>query len=433
MTRPEPPDPRLINLLGGDALAALRRRLRRHFEHTDPAEAPGRLRLSSLAAHEHAVLASFLGRPPRASNSLQIDIAAIDARLRDAGIAPSLRHALTQLDGPIAHRASTVAATQARWATVVSGCAHAGLSRHLGTAAGLGLLKRLARQDADAASRLCERAEAVLQHLPAAGLPRAQLAAQTLGDAHALDGGQPTATLVLAVCRQRGAASPVAADTGDTGIDSTADPATDDDAEETTREVWARVGVLVNELARPALFLNLPVLADDLSPSPPGEPGYASLRRLLRQPPRWHVAGRDVFVCENPNLVAIAAQHLGARCAPLVCTDGMPAAAQRTLLAQLAAAGARLRYHGDFDWPGIAIANRVLQTFGARPWRFRAADYHAVVQVKTAQAHRLSQSPVLASWDEALTVLMRQHGVAIAEEAVADGLLVDLGSSEPLP
>lgn len=101
-----------------------------------------------------------------------------------------------------------------------------------------------------------------------------------------------------------------------------------------------------------------------------GEPGYLSLRRLLRSPPAWAVADVTVYVCENPNLMAIAADRVGARCAPLVCTDGMPAAAQRTLLAQLAQAGARLRYHGDFDWAGLRIANHVMRTWEARPWRF---------------------------------------------------------------
>ena len=74
-----------------------------------------------------------------------------------------------------------------------------------------------------------------------------------------------------------------------------------------------------------------------------GEPVHLSLRRLLRRPPPWDVAGREVFVCENPNIVAIAADRLGTTCAPLACTDGMPFAAQQTLLAQLAASGARLR------------------------------------------------------------------------------------------
>ena len=36
--------------------------------------------------------------------------------------------------------------------------------------------------------------------------------------------------------------------------------------------------------------------------------------------------------------------------------------------------GATLRYHGDFDWPGITIANAMI-AHGCRPWRFAAADY----------------------------------------------------------
>jgi hypothetical protein len=49
-----------------------------------------------------------------------------------------------------------------------------------------------------------------------------------------------------------------------------------------------------------------------------------------------------VFVCENPNIAAIAADRLGA-------------------------AGARLLYHGDFDWAGLVIANFVMREFGAEP------------------------------------------------------------------
>lgn len=50
-----------------------------------------------------------------------------------------------------------------------------------------------------------------------------------------------------------------------------------------------------------------------------------------------------------------------------MCTDGMPAAAQRVILRQLAAAGGRLRYHGDFDWAGVRIGNYVMRECGARP------------------------------------------------------------------
>src|SRR6185312_7691350 len=132
---------------------------------------------------------------------------------------------------------------------------------------------------------------------------------------------------------------------------------------ERLREVWARAGVSVSELARPALFLNLPVPVGGRHVWIAGEPGYLSLRQLLRQPSIWAVAGCRIHVCENPDIVAIAADRLGASCAPLVCTDGMPAAAQRILLDQLAAAGARLCYHGDYDWPGIGIGNFVMRTW----------------------------------------------------------------------
>ncbi|WP_245428299.1 TIGR02679 family protein [Kumtagia ephedrae] len=169
---------------------------------------------------------------------------------------------------------------------------------------------------------------------------------------------------------------------------------------ERARDTWARAGVLVNELARPALFLNLPVRNAESGRWLPGEPAYASLRSLLRSPPSWDVADRTVHVCENPNLLAIAADRLGAGCAPLVCTDGMPAAAQRCLLSQLAQAGARLRYHGDFDWPGLRIGNHFMREHGAQPWRFGAADYLSAVRTTAAQS--LGGKAVEASWDGAL-------------------------------
>lgn len=84
---------------------------------------------------------------------------------------------------------------------------------------------------------LVEQTQVVLARLPAAALTRSQLAAQLLGDAHGLDPGNPVATLVLAVLRHARARED------------------DGEAEETVRELWAAAGVLVNELARPVLFL----------------------------------------------------------------------------------------------------------------------------------------------------------------------------------
>ncbi|MBU6260770.1 MAG: TIGR02679 family protein [Burkholderiales bacterium] len=392
-------DPRLQRLLGGDALAGLRARLRAAFERVAPDATPPPLRLTGLAVHEREALAALAARPPRVAASIRVDLVEAGARLAAAGLARNLRDALEQLDGPIRAVTAEREVRLAAWSALVDDEADAALRNWLAAPAGRGLLKRLAGGDATQAASLLTQARAVLSALPAPGWPRARLAAQTLGDAHALDDGQPAATLVLAALRHRREGEP-------------------DDDDESRRARWAAVGVSVNELARPALALNLRV-AD-------GEPVFYSLRRLLRAPLVESMQGRKVYVCENPNLVAIAADALGARCAPLVCTDGMPAAAQRTLLAQLARAGAELRYHGDFDWAGIAIANQVLRACGARPWHMEAADYESALAARTGIAAALTGTPVAPSWSMELGATMQHARQALAEEAVAGPLLIDL-------
>ncbi|MFT4432689.1 TIGR02679 family protein [Caballeronia sp. 15715] len=412
-----PVDARLERLLGGPMLSALRRRLRRTLGSREAGERAAAFRMTGLSPHEHEILASLMGKKPSISNSILLEIDLIDTALRRAGVAESLRNALEQLDGPIVHAPAVRAEAQARWADVAADALHEGLAGCLRTPLGMGLLKRLARQDPAMGVRLRERADAVLKRLPAAGLPRAQLAAQTLGDAHALDEGQPTASLVLAAWRQHEGRSmlPDAEDAFDTPP-----------GDERIRDVWARAGVLINELARPVLFMNLP-MADGFQPlSPAGEPGYASLRMLLRSPPRWAARGHDIFVCENPNLVAIAADQLGRHCAPLICTDGMPAAAQRALLGQIVNEGGQLLYHGDFDWAGVPIANYMMRVYGARPWRFTSADYKTAVEKHARSEHRLAGSIVEAFWDTALAPSMREHGQAFAEEGLSEELLGDL-------
>jgi uncharacterized protein (TIGR02679 family) len=420
----EPADARLQRLLGGEHLASLRRRLRRRFERTPLDRVIEHIRVDGLAAEEHAALAALLGRPQRHTNSLQIDLGLVDGTLRRSGIAASLRDALERLDGPIAHLAATRLRLETLWSDVVDGCFHPDLIGLLRTPEGVVLLKRLARQDPAAAKGLCGSTEAVLRHLPAKGVVRSQLAADVLGDAHALDNGQAVATLVLAVRRRLG---PPAREDEDRPTEPAPDgPPQQLGTAERARDIWARAGVLVNQLARPALFLNLPIKRAEDGGGHAGEPAYLSLRSLLRSPPYWDVAGRKVFVCENPNLLAIAADRWGRDCAPLVCTDGMPAAAQRSLLSQLAQAQARLCYHGDFDWPGLRIGNHVMREYGAASWRFDAADYVAAIQTVPSLTQLLDGRAIEASWDEALAAAMREHGVAIAEEAVAAALLPDL-------
>lgn len=393
---------RLQRLLGGAQLQPLRQRLRGRYER---GVEDGTVTLGKLTPTERAALCGLLGRRPGEGSSLRFSIEDLDAALRHGGLADSLREALHMLDGPIADRGAQQAEMLARWQQVAALDTEPRLAALLAHARALGMLKRISGGDSEFAARLCRAASQVLARLPALGQARSQLAADVLGDAHGLDPGRPVARLVLSALRRR------AADEEDA------------DSDETVRETWAAAGVMVNELARPALFLNLPgALATA------GEPAYLSLRALLRCPPAWELKGRLVCVCENPNLLAIAADVLGAACAPLVCTDGMPAAAQRTLLAQLREAGAMLRYHGDFDWPGITIGNLVMRQFDAMPWRFCANDYEAAA-TGIADGRGLGNASVAAQWDATLSQAMVAAGWAIDEEAVAAELLQDLSQN----
>ena len=420
----EQPDARLERLLGGDLLVSLRKRLRQRFERAAVDGGVEHFRLSRLTVDEHAALASLLGRPVRFANSMQVDVQAIDDSLQRAGIAPSLRNALEQIDGPIIHLKTSRQRKQALWAGVIAGCNNPSLSAFLEPSTGLGLLKRLSGGSAERAAQLCADAEMVLNVLPARGVARAQLAADSLGDAHALDNGRPVATLVLAVWRDIIALLPDENEPLIEGEDESHDR--HEEIDERSRDIWARAGVLVNELARPALILNLPTRSIPAFAEPTGEPTYVSLRFLLRNSPNWEVRGKNVFICENPNLLAIAADTLGARCASFVCTDGMPAAAQRTLLTQLSQAGACLRYHGDFDWPGVRIGNHVIRQYGAFAWRFAGKDYVTAIQSMSRPGRRLKGPEAVASWDASLTPAMQSHQQAIEEERMASGLLEDL-------
>jgi uncharacterized protein (TIGR02679 family) len=421
-------EPRLRRLLGGAELANLRRRLRARYEK---GALRGEFTLTDLEIAERRALAGLLGRPTLAATSMRLRHSELDEALTRAGIASTLREALEVLDGPLHDRHAAQIARESAWNATVSRIEEPRLAALLSTTAGTALVKRLSGSDPVQAESLLTQTARVLAKLPGHGISLAQLAAEVLRDSHSLDMGRPVATLVLRACAVR-----ISSETEATGPSPLQDP------EESVRDRWARLGVTVNELALPVLCLNLPVEAgiENVHGQPqrappldmpreswlclPGEPTHISLRRLLRRPPNWDVAGRDVFVCENPNIVAIAADRLGTHCAALACTDGMPAAAQQTLLAQLAARGARLRYHGDFDWAGLAIGNFVMREFGAEPWRFGAADY-----LSACGGHGVGLRDgerVLARWDVRLTDVMSEEGAVVHEEAVVETLLTDL-------
>lgn len=397
---------RLQRLLGGPELADLRRRLRTRFEKGAERD---EFTLVGLSMVERRALAGLLGRPGGShAGSMRVRLSEIDAALLHAGVASTLREALEALDGPIHDLRAARATREESWSAVLAAVTHPRLRALIEDPIGGSLLKRFAGGDPQRAAQFLEGSQRVIERLPERGRSLAHLAAAELGDAHALDPGRPVATLVLRAF----------------GLDQSAVEG------ERARDQWARVGIIVNELAAPVLCLNVPAMGSSAAArvaraaAESGEPVHLTLRMLLRDPPSWDVSARRVFVCENPSIVSIAADRFGLGCAPLVCTNGMPGAAQQTLLRQLTACGAHLAYHGDFDWAGIRIGNFVMRELQASAWRFSAEDYDAACG---GVAGTLSSGEqVEASWDARLSGRMSAQGKAIHEEAVAEGLIEDL-------
>jgi uncharacterized protein (TIGR02679 family) len=244
-----------------------------------------------------------------------------------------------------------------------------------------------------------------------------RLAARVLGSPHALDDGRPVTSLVFGAARVLSGLA-------------------DGKGASWRRDVWSAVGVLPDDLSSSVLLLGFPgdrklplgrVLGEWKSV---GEPVSLTLRQL-RAPGSVELAGalgigpgQEVYVCENPVVVSTAADSLGSRCAPLVCISGQPGVAAQVLLRRLASTGAKLRYHGDFDWGGVRIANGVIGNFGAAPWRMDVSSYLAAVALGSGRT--LEGAAVQASWDPELAPAMSEHVVGVDEEHVLDDLMNDL-------
>ena len=143
----------------------------------------------------------------------------------------------------------------------------------------------------------------------------------------------------------------------------------------------------------------------------------------LRASPLAVAAGTPVLVVENPRLVEAAAERRLA--AAVLCTNGNPTTAPNLAVAQLRACGARLRYHGDFDAPGLAMTGRARDA-GCEPFRMSAPDYLAALAEASAAGVELPRDAAAAPttpWDPALAVAFDKHRAVVHEERVMDGVL----------
>jgi uncharacterized protein (TIGR02679 family) len=417
---------RLHRLLGGEPTAWLVRRARDRLEAGRPLT--GTVTLAGATVEERRAAERLTGRPPRSGTSLSVSLTEVDRVLRESGAAPGgLAEAVVLLTGPLRDRNRDRADTASAWAAafaplddVVAGRAE--LATWRGWLDATGVVRRLAPSP-DAALTLLDQVAAVLRRLPSRGIPIGRLAAECCGDAHALDDGRPAGTLAVSAVRAL-AGLPFAAEV----------------SAESRRAVWARVGVHLDELSSLVLCLGLPgdgrtALGKVLALyREAGQPAVLTLRQL-----RCHDAALSaglVLVCENPVVVAAAADELGHRCPPLVCVGGQPSAAGWRLLDLLAAGGAEFRYHGDFDWGGIRIASAVRQRVSQgqshwQPWRYDRDAYEAAATAAlaghaAARLPRLGGELVATPWDPGLATAMARHDVRVEEELSLDALLADL-------
>jgi uncharacterized protein (TIGR02679 family) len=411
--------------LAQEALDRLWDRLRDRLERNG-IEIRGRLQIADPTYAEREALSMLVGRPFPPAATVSIALPDLDARLRSSAAACGLVAAVTELRGPLASRpAAADARRSARHqvdAAALDALQAAGLADAPWAEPWLADVRRggaLSRLDPRRGAALMTQAVAVLARLlPGPGragrdCARGELAERITGTAHGLDDDTLLAKVVL-----RALAGAVGAE-----------PPKDARAR---RELWEKAGAATDRVSSTVLTYGFAPPGDDWPArwlrqrAQARAETHLTMRDLSRA--QWQLeSGTEVFVCENPRVIEAAADA-GAR-RWLVCTAGNPATIVTALLDALVAAGATLAYRGDFDWPGIAIANRMMGRYAARPWRMDAADYAehtAAARRRGTPLQPLAGAPVEATWDAELTPAMSALGLAVQEESALELILADL-------
>ncbi|WP_433871929.1 DUF2399 domain-containing protein [Saccharopolyspora sp. CA-218241] len=364
-----------------------------------------RLELPDDAARQ--AVGDLYGRPMWGEGT-RISVPKLDAALRASPFGVGLREALELLHGrPLGGARPTAAPARSADPLAEQLAAH-GLDGADWAGPWIDWVHRYGRISRSELPALARDATAVLAELTSDRVvSRAELAALT-GDPHALDTGTALSRVVFK------AASLALGD------------------QRPRRDLWASWGVVRNAASAGAVCWALPLVGADpwsrgvRERAELGLPAHLSLLDLRAAPDRLVEPGTAIAVCEHPRLVeAVLGERIGH---PVVRATGPLASA---LLSRLAADGAELRVHGDFDWPGVAAVARLVERTGARPWRMAAADYREALDRAAARRTDLGTlvgDPVRTPWDPDLAGLMADTGRAIDEEMVLPSLLADLRS-----
>ena len=423
----------LERLLGVPEMGWLLARLRPRIVASRGTPLTGVVQLNDPTDAQRAASARLVGRPRRTGSTLRVELADVEEILRRGPWTAGLADAVETLTGPIVDHAAERERKATGWAEAEAGLRDAatrfaGLDDWWGQWCASGGLKRAAHAEArrtgaaqgpSVGAGLVALVAAVLQALPSAGEPLPVLARRITGDAHALDTSRPLGRLAAAAVEAAFAPGALSG-----------------------RDAWAAAGVVLSNVASTVLCLGVPGATGAAGTT--GRATAAALEAMrtarvplvltLDQVRSGGVAAlppdRVVHICENPTIVEVVAQRWGRSAATaaapvLVCTWGQPSTAVVDLLTTLTAHGAECRYHGDFDWPGLRIAQALHQRIPWIPWRYTAADYVAVVE-GDPPSRSLVGRPAASAWDPELATVMAEHGLAVEEEAVAEILASDL-------
>jgi uncharacterized protein (TIGR02679 family) len=405
---------RMIRVLSAPELRWLVDRIRGRISRGAPLD--GVVTLTGATPQQRQAVAQLLGRPLGRGSSLSVPLPAVETALRAAGLADGLREAVELLGGAVPDVAAERASFDAlRDVTLQSAraCRHSAEQWHQAWLAELsadGTLTRLLRVGKHAA---LTQATAVLDLLPAVELPLPVLAERATGDTKALSVPPLPGLVLRALARWRGAEMPR--------------------NRAARRDLWDAFGVVLDDLASQVLVLGLPAAGGPLGrwlteAASLGVPFRITLHQLSSMPVTLDVPA--VYVCENPAVLRAAAAELGARCAPLICTEGIPSAACHRLIEGIVGqpgrrtGGAAVYWRGDFDWTGLRTTATAIARHGATPWRMSAGDYAA--RLDDGDSEPLRGRPAASGWDPDLAEQMRSAGRAVMEERLVPGLLSDL-------
>ena len=364
---------------------------------------------------ERRALDDLLGRRSTVGGRLSLGLPELERVLRSAGMAACLEDAVVACRGPVENQRAKAGRRRDEWEALLNAsrarcAAKPALVEWVDLLVREGRLKRLSRGNVTTAANLMTSAWRVILRAAEPEVLLATLAAEGAGDSHALDRGQPLATLCLRAIAVLH------------GIDGQRSASA-------RRQAWATLGVIIDDLSSPVLTFNLRAAVDsalgqllDLYRQQ-GQPGFLTYRQLqtgnVFEP--LDPAMRRVFICENPSIVSAAARELGARCHPLICTNGQPTSSVHLLLSQLRCAGAQLWCHADFDWAGLSIVRQLVDGHTAIPWRMSVEEYRAASATVS-----LDPQPFTASWSPQLPDAIRARGKAVYEEQLIRSLLEDL-------